>query len=87
MGLLEAKGAGRVRWWKKVVDGVEGREGEWFWGKMEQELGDGGLTKFWESLWTGDQSLKEGFPRLFQLSNKKFGKVGEMGRWENGCWS
>lgn len=73
-------------WWKKTVAGVEGREGKWIWERMEQVLGDEGKVSFWDGYWTGDRSLKDLFPRLFQLSNNKIGKVREMGLWENGNW-
>lgn len=58
----EEKIRDRVGWWKKVIAVVEGREGEWFWERMEQVLGDGGRTNFWDGYWTEDKSLREMFP-------------------------
>lgn len=76
----------RMGWWKNVVKNVEGDEGWWFWGKMEYKLGRGNETRFWDGLWSGERSLKCMFPRLFQLSNKKEGRVEEMGGWVDGRW-
>lgn len=45
----EERGEGtrrQVGWWKKVVEGVEGSEGQWFWDGIEQLIRDGKNTKF-----------------------------------------
>lgn len=59
---------------------VEGREEEWFWKNMELKLGDGGMSDFWEGAWAGEKTLKERFPRLYQLSFNRNRLVKEMGR-------
>lgn len=53
---------------------------------IEQLVGDGKNTNFWDGFWAGDKPLKERFPRMYQLCVNKEGKVGEMGEWNNGCW-
>ncbi|RVX07383.1 putative ribonuclease H protein [Vitis vinifera] len=51
-------------------------------------IGDGTKVKFWKDLWCGNQSLKETFPILFNLSVNKEGWVAEA--WEEdeggGSW-
>lgn len=83
-------GAGGVRgktgWWKWVSGLVEKREGDWFWGNVEFRLGEGWTAGFWDRVWAGEKSLKERFPRLFQLAVNKEGTIKEMGRWEGGRW-
>lgn len=69
-----------------MVEGVKGREGKWFWGRVEHTLGDGMTTSFWNGLWAGEKSLKERFSRIFYLSNKHDEKVGLMGQWVDGRW-
>lgn len=43
-------GSGRARkgWWKSVVEGVEGKEGRWFWDNIEHVVGDGRDVTFWD---------------------------------------
>ncbi|GKV42785.1 hypothetical protein SLEP1_g50152 [Rubroshorea leprosula] len=50
------------------------------------EVGEGNKVAFWHEWWVGDKSLRDLFPRLFELSVKKEGKVSEMGFWEEGEW-
>ncbi|GKV27934.1 hypothetical protein SLEP1_g37047 [Rubroshorea leprosula] len=50
------------------------------------ELGEGNKVAFWHEWWVGDKNLRDLFPRLFELSVKKEGKVSEMGFWEEGKW-
>lgn len=83
---LEGRRTRRRGWWKSVVEVVEGREGKWFWDYLEVRLGNGEASSFWDGWWSGDQALKEVFPRLYQLSLKKEGTVAEMGSWEGGIW-
>lgn len=80
------RGRGRSGWWKNVTKGVEGSEGKWFWDNISINLGDGKKTSFWEGMWSGDRSLREAYPRMFQLCSNKEGKVAEMGAWDNGEW-
>lgn len=58
-----------------------GAKGNWFWGGIEQVLGDGMNADFWDGLWSGEKPLNEVFPRLYNLSTKKGGK---LRRWEVG---
>ncbi|GKV51081.1 hypothetical protein SLEP1_g57759 [Rubroshorea leprosula] len=50
------------------------------------EVGEGNKVAFWHEWWVGDKNLRDLFPRLFELSMKKEGKVAEMGFWEEGKW-
>ncbi|GLU06807.1 hypothetical protein SLE2022_238000 [Rubroshorea leprosula] len=50
------------------------------------EVGEGNIVAFWHERWFGDKNLRDLFPRLFELSVKKDGKVSEMGFWEEGKW-
>ena len=38
-------------------------------------LGNGRRTLFWRDKWAGNICLRDEFPRLFSLSNEKFGTV------------
>ncbi|GKU98706.1 hypothetical protein SLEP1_g11675 [Rubroshorea leprosula] len=48
------------------------------------EVGDGGRVGFWRQIWVGNNSLRDSFPRLFQLATNKEGMVQEYGFWEKG---
>ncbi|KAE8724834.1 hypothetical protein F3Y22_tig00009840pilonHSYRG00059 [Hibiscus syriacus] len=48
--------------------------------------GDGAKIEFWTDHWTDMFSLKSSFPRIFSLTLKKYGKIVEFGKWENGVW-
>ncbi|GKV50623.1 hypothetical protein SLEP1_g57323 [Rubroshorea leprosula] len=50
------------------------------------EVGEGKKVAFWHEWWVGDKNLRDLFPRLFELSVKKEGKIFEMGFWEEGKW-
>ncbi|KAL4308799.1 hypothetical protein GQ457_01G003850 [Hibiscus cannabinus] len=50
------------------------------------KLGDGSRIEFWEDFWTEVRTLKEAFPRIFNLSVKKSGKVGQFGHKESDKW-
>lgn len=65
---------------------VEGWDYEWFWEKLGQRLGDVREMMFWEGAWSGEKMLKVLFPRLFNLSTNKKGRVQEMERWVEGKW-
>lgn len=49
-------------------------------------LEDGNDTRFWDDTWVGEEPLKLIFPRLYNLSQDKEGRVGEMGEWKEGVW-
>ncbi|GLT44088.1 hypothetical protein SLA2020_180050 [Shorea laevis] len=50
------------------------------------EVGNGCRVGFWRDIWVGDKSLRDLFPRLFQLAISKEGSVKEYGTWEGECW-
>ncbi|GKV16128.1 hypothetical protein SLEP1_g26814 [Rubroshorea leprosula] len=50
------------------------------------EVGDGKRVGFWRTIWVGDKSLRDLFPRLYELAVKKEGLVSEMGDWEDDRW-
>ncbi|XP_074314532.1 uncharacterized protein LOC141649750 [Silene latifolia] len=49
-------------------------------------VGAGSKIRFWEDKWIGDSSLKDGFPRLFSVSNQKNEFIADLGCWQNGVW-
>ncbi|KAL4282828.1 hypothetical protein GQ457_16G022450 [Hibiscus cannabinus] len=50
------------------------------------KLGDGSRIEFWEDFFTEVRTLREAFPRIFNLSVKKSGKVGQFGHKESDKW-
>ncbi|GLT77858.1 hypothetical protein SLA2020_494130 [Shorea laevis] len=50
------------------------------------EVGNGCRVGFWRDIWVGDKSLRDLFPRLFQLAISKEGSIKENGTWEGECW-
>lgn len=78
---------GCTGWWKLVTGVVENDDSGWFWDNLVQRVGDGKDFSFWEGLWVGDKTLKEAFPRLYNLSTRKDGLVKDMGEWCEGRWT
>lgn len=70
-----------------MSDVVEGEENRWFWEKAQLRLKDDGKTLFWDSVWSGEKTLKELFPRLYNLCTNKDGTVKDMGKWSSGSWT
>ncbi|GKV48490.1 hypothetical protein SLEP1_g55300 [Rubroshorea leprosula] len=50
------------------------------------EVGDGSRVGFWRQIWVGNNSLRDSFPRLFQLASNKECMVQEYGCWEGDSW-
>ncbi|GKV11209.1 hypothetical protein SLEP1_g22480 [Rubroshorea leprosula] len=50
------------------------------------EVGDGCRVCFWRDIWVGNKSLRDLYPRLFQLAINKEGTVRENGTWEGESW-
>lgn len=69
-----------------MVEAVKGEKGKWFWDNLEVKLGVGSVTSFEDGLWSSDRSLKDMYPRLYQLSAVSESKVIEMGSWDEGAW-
>ncbi|XP_058754569.1 uncharacterized protein LOC131627730 [Vicia villosa] len=76
-------------WWKDIIlndfkkeDSVDGFN-DWVICDFKQ----GNTILFWHSSWLGDQTLRESFPLLFDLSTNKLCKVSEAISWNNGVFS
>lgn len=52
-----------------------------------RKLGNGAQPRFWHDRWVGTGRLKELFPRLYQLTEFKDGKVADMGEWSGEIWN
>ncbi|GLT99814.1 hypothetical protein SLE2022_172280 [Rubroshorea leprosula] len=50
------------------------------------KVGEGCRVNFWRDIWVGNKSLRDLFPRLFQLALNKEGTVKENGTWEGEGW-
>nr|XP_025625464.1 uncharacterized protein LOC112717723 [Arachis hypogaea] len=50
------------------------------------EVGDGRTTRFWEDMWLQIGKLKDCYPRLFFISNKKGSPIGDCGFWNGIEW-
>nr|XP_025616746.1 uncharacterized protein LOC112709059 [Arachis hypogaea] len=53
---------------------------------LAMEVGDGRTTRFWEDKWIQVGKLKDNFPRLFLISNKKGSVIGDCGFWDGIEW-
>jgi hypothetical protein len=51
-----------------------------------KKVGTGGNTSFWHDVWCGSGTLREAFPRLFQLSLHPEATIKDCGEWVNGSW-
>jgi len=71
------KGGGREAslWWRDVH--ALCREA-WFRHNVSRVLGNGKNTWFWSEVWVGEVSLRDRFPRLFELSLFKDMSVFDM---------
>ncbi|GLT83320.1 hypothetical protein SLE2022_016150 [Rubroshorea leprosula] len=58
----------------------------WLRSGIVREVGDGSETLFWKDIWCWDESLKENFLRLFNISRDKE-IVARVGQWKDGTWS
>ncbi|GKV49682.1 hypothetical protein SLEP1_g56420 [Rubroshorea leprosula] len=54
--------------------------------RFRWEVGEGCWVCFWRDIWVGNKSLRDLFPRLFQLAINKEGSVKENGTWEGERW-
>ena len=50
---------------------------------MTWRVGSGTIIKFWEDVWAGEKALRDSYPRLYLISNKKERTINECGKWEN----
>lgn len=59
-------------WWKSI--GLVGRfrgSVDWVGKGLRRKVARGEKTDFWEDVWVGENSFKELFPCLFQISSQK----------------
>ncbi|KAL8457446.1 hypothetical protein ACS0TY_035346 [Phlomoides rotata] len=81
------RGSGRWSgWWKDVVNLTLGEQGSRFRDTLDRVVSDGKNILFWEDVWVVGKVLIEKFPKRFHLSLDKEGRVGDIWRWEGGCW-
>ncbi|XP_057793215.1 uncharacterized protein LOC131009826 [Salvia miltiorrhiza] len=73
-------------WWQKIVRRAGREEEKWFSGNIQRFVGNGREVSFWGEIWVGDSPLKILFPRLFNLSLFKDGKVEGAGKWTEEGW-
>jgi hypothetical protein len=71
-------------WWRDVCL-LEGPT-HWFSTAVGRKVGCGDSTLFWEDQWTGTQTLRQRFPRLFGISSKKSEVIRNMGVLVDGRW-
>ncbi|GAU35033.1 hypothetical protein TSUD_103560 [Trifolium subterraneum] len=64
--------------WQQVIRSKYGEEG------VEKVIANGINTSFWKDKWVGELPLKERFPRLYAISNKKEASVAILGGGEGG---
>ncbi|KAE8698668.1 serine/threonine-protein kinase AFC1-like [Hibiscus syriacus] len=50
------------------------------------QIGNGKSVDFWHDVWLNEDSLKNQFPRIYALSNNKWGKVSEFGSLMRNKW-
>lgn len=76
------------RWMKDLfsLEANPGESGKWLIEAIGRKIRDGSKVSFWNDLWVGTTSLKDLFPRLFQMSNRKEGMVNELGSWRGEQW-
>jgi len=59
-------------WWKNLEKVCEvSRVPNWFDQRIRWKLGNGSMIKFWEDWWVGHMTLKDKFPRLYEVSDTK----------------
>ena len=68
----------------KILEALEEKFKRWPEKGMLIKVGNGAQTRFWHDWWTGKDTLKNLFPRLFSLSNQKDKLIVDMGTWEEG---
>ena len=65
-------------WWKEVVKLGDYGGREWFNSEVDQKVGNGLATSFWNDRWRGEKCFRLKHPRLYSVSNQKDVLVGEM---------
>jgi hypothetical protein len=65
-------------WWKNLCSIGHNLDYNWFARSVNIKLGNGVNTSFWLDIWIGNSSLKDLFPRLYSISNKKEAIVADL---------
>ncbi|WJX66076.1 hypothetical protein P8452_50669 [Trifolium repens] len=71
-------------WWRDVCL-LEG-DSRWFSTAVGRKVGCGDTTLFWDDQWTGTQTLRQRFPRLFGISTQKSEVIRNLGIFVDGSW-
>ncbi|GAU36594.1 hypothetical protein TSUD_362640 [Trifolium subterraneum] len=58
-------------WWRDICSMGINLNINLFAQQMVRKFGNGEMTSFWYSTWLGDMSLKDNYPRLFSISDRK----------------
>ncbi|KAL9675754.1 hypothetical protein QQ045_003960 [Rhodiola kirilowii] len=74
--------------WKDIIKSVQGNSevATAFRDGLKLKLGRGNEISFWEDVWIGDKTIRDQYPKLYQLVVDNQKKVGEMGLWVDGVW-
>jgi len=78
--LLSCKGGRGSQFWR----GINKIKHKFSWGATFS-VNNGALTRFWDDVWLGHTPLRIAFPRLYDLSNNKNGRVCQF--YVNGDWN
>ncbi|MCH81833.1 putative non-LTR retroelement reverse transcriptase [Trifolium medium] len=65
-------------WWKDICSMGTNLNLNWFAQQVVRKVGNGANTTFWYDKWVGDMVLKDKFPRLFTISNRKEAMVKDL---------
>jgi hypothetical protein len=69
-------------WWRDLC--LIDQDSAWFNNAIGKRVGNGNLISFWNEHWIGDQTLRQRFPRLFEISMHMDDMIGNMGSWVDG---
>lgn len=58
----------------------------YFHSHIQCTISDGKPTSFWFDQWTGNESLKNRFPKLFAISESRFAPISDVWSTENSSW-
>jgi hypothetical protein len=64
-------------WWKDINLIGSNLGTNWFARSVKRSMGNGASTSFWLDIWVGNSPLKDRFPRLYSISNKKDAMVAD----------
>jgi hypothetical protein len=64
-------------WWKDINLIGSNLGTNWFARSVKRSMGNSASTSFWLDIWVGNSPLKDRFPRLYSISNKKDAMVAD----------